>query len=89
METGPGNSILYSIFKMCLGVTCLILALEYGYAFCVYQAASFGIFYIGDIFTWLLAGLLLFTEGFYHYLQIIRKPKPELENKKLIEVYND
>lgn len=92
METVPGNSLLYPIFKMCLGVTCLILAIEYGYAFCVYHAASFGIFYIGDIVTWLLAGLLLFTEGLYHYLQIIRKTKPrpeKRENREYIEVYND
>lgn len=75
METGPSDRFFYPLFKMILGVVCLILALEYGYAFCVYQAASFGIMYIGDLVTWLLAGFILFTEGFFSYINILRKPK--------------
>lgn len=68
-----GNKYLYPLFKMMIGVICLILSAEYVYAFCVYQAASFGIMYIGDAITWLLAGGILFTEGLHRYLQILRE----------------
>ena len=75
MERPSSDSLFYPVFKMMLGVVCLILALEYGYAFSVYQAASFGIFYIGDLVSWLLAGFILFSEGLMHYLNIIRSIK--------------
>ena len=45
------NKFLYPLFKMIIGVICLILAAEYLYAYCVYQAASFGIMYIGNSLT--------------------------------------
>jgi hypothetical protein len=66
-----GNKYLYPLFKMMIGVICLILSAEYVYAFCVYQAASFGIMYIGDAITWLLAGGILFTEGLQGYLRAL------------------
>ena len=69
---------LYPLFKMVIGVICLILAAEYLYAYCVYQAASFGIMYIGDALTWLLAGGILFTEGLQKYLLFLREEKTEL-----------
>ncbi len=65
------NKYLYPLFKMMLGVICLILSAEYLYAFCVYQAASFGIMYIGDSITWLSAGGILFTEGLQGYLRAL------------------
>ncbi len=67
------NRYLYPLFKMILGVICLILSIEYAYAFCVYQAASFGIMYIGDALTWFFSGGILFTEGLHSYLQEIRE----------------
>ena len=68
---------LYPLFKMILGVICLILSIEYTYAYCVYQAASFGIMYIGDAFTWFFAGGILFTEGLQRYLQALREEVEE------------
>lgn len=68
---------LYPLFKMVLGVICLILSLEYVYAYCVYQAASFGIMYIGDAITWFFSGGILFTEGLRSYLQEIREEQRE------------
>ena len=81
MVRPTSDSMFYPVFKMMLGVVCLILGLEYGYAFCVYQAASFRIFYIGDLVTWLLAGFILFSEGLYHYLNIIRNLKISLKQE--------
>ena len=72
------NRYLYPLFKMILGVICLILSIEYAYAFCVYQAASFGIMYIGDALTWFFAGGILFTEGLRGYLQEIQEEYGEL-----------
>ena len=92
METSTGNSFFYPVFKMIIGVLCLVLAIEYGYSYCVYQAASFGIIYIGDMVTWLLAGFILFTEGLYAYLQLLRSPRFKLERdeeKEYIELYSD
>ena len=92
METGSGNSFFYPVFKMILGVLCLVLGIEYGYSYCVYEAASFGIIYIGDMVTWLLAGFILFTEGLYIYLQLLREPKYKNSGpreKEPITVYAD
>ena len=72
------NRFLYPLFKMIIGVICLILAAEYPYAYCVYQATSFGIMYIGDALTWLLAGGILFTEGLQKYLLVLREEKTQL-----------
>ena len=47
------NKYIYPLFKMIIGSVCIILSAEYLYAFCVYQAASFGIINIGDTVTWL------------------------------------
>jgi len=63
--------LLYSIFKLLLGVVCLILGGEYAWSYVVYTAASFGILYIADSTVWLLAGLILFTEGLRSYLKIL------------------
>jgi hypothetical protein len=71
------NRYLYPLFKMVLGLICLILSLEYVYSYCVYQAASFGIMYIGDAITWFFAGGILFTEGLRSYLQEIREEHGE------------
>ena len=72
------NRYLYPLFKMIIGVICLILAAEYLYAYCVYQAASFGIMYIGDALTLLLAGGILFTDGLQKYLLFLREEKTRL-----------
>ena len=71
------NRVLYPLFKILIGVICLILSVEYAYAYCVYQAASFGIMYIGDTLTWFFAGGILFTEGLQGYLQVIREEQKE------------
>ena len=63
--------LLYSIFKLLLGVVCLILGGEYAWSYVVYSAASFGILYIADSTVWFLAGLILFTEGLRSYLRIL------------------
>jgi hypothetical protein len=54
---------LYQMFKMAVGIICLVLSCEYLYTYCVYEAASFGILYIGDTLAWFLTELILFTEG--------------------------
>ena len=72
------NRYWYPLFKMIIGVICLILSAEYLYAYCVYQAASFGIMYIGDALTWLLAGGILFTEGLQKYLLFLREDKTQI-----------
>ena len=63
--------ILYPMFKMAVGIICLVLSCEYLYTYCVYEAASFGIVYIGDTLAWFLAGFILFTEGLQAYLRIL------------------
>lgn len=63
------KGFLYSMFKMIIGVMCIILACEYAYSYCVYQAASFGILYFGDTLAWFVAGFILFTEGLEGYLR--------------------
>lgn len=63
--------LLYSIFKLLLGVVCLILGGEYAWSYVVYSAASFGILYIADSMIWFLAGFILFTEGLRSYLRIL------------------
>ncbi|TRO53675.1 hypothetical protein E2P71_05890 [Candidatus Bathyarchaeota archaeon] len=65
------NKYIYPLFKRIIGAVCIILSAEYLYAFCVYQAASFGIIYIGDTVTWLSDGRILFTEGLQGYLQAL------------------
>ena len=90
MATNTGDSFFYPVFKMIIGVLCLVLAIEYGYSYCVYQAASFGIIYIGDMVTWLLAGFILFTEGLYAYLQLLRNARFQFESdKEYVELYSD
>ncbi len=71
-----GRDVIYPLFKILVGVICLILAVEYAYAYCVYQAASFGIMYIGDTLTWFFAGGILFTEGLQDYLRVLKKEDP-------------
>ena len=63
--------LLYSIFKLLLGVVCIILGGEYAWSYVVYSAASFGILYIADSTVWFLAGLILFTEGLRGYLRLL------------------
>ena len=69
METD--DRVLYPMFKMVIGIICLVLSCEYLYTYCVYQVASFGIIYIGDTLVWFLAGFILFTEGLQMYLRIL------------------
>ena len=69
METE--SSLLYPMIKMAIGIICLVLSCEYLYTYCVYEAASFGIIYIGDTLAWFLAGFILFTEGLQAYLRIL------------------
>ncbi len=42
------DHVLYPLFKMVIGIICLVLSCEYLYTYCVYGAVSFGIIYIGD-----------------------------------------
>ena len=69
METD--GRILYPMLKMAIGIICLVLSCEYLYTYCVYEATSFGIIYIGDTIVWFLAGFILFTEGLQVYLRIL------------------
>lgn len=69
------KNYFYSMTKLVLGIICLVLAAEYAYAYCVYQAASFGILYVGDTLAWFLAGFVLFTEGLQGYLQALTARK--------------
>lgn len=75
------NNVLYPMLKMIIGVMCIILACEYAYSYCVYQAASFGILYIGDMLAWFAAGFILFTEGLQGYLRrlVVQATKVPLE----------
>jgi hypothetical protein len=75
-----GARLLYSIIKIILGIVCLVLAAEYGWTYIVYEAASYRILYVADLTTWLLAGLILFSEGMQSYIRAIvevsrRRPK--------------
>lgn len=82
--------LLYQIIKMTLGVVCLVLAAEYGWTYLVYEAASYRILYIADLTTWLLAGLILFSEGLQGYIRAIeegsrrraRRARPEAERAR-------
>ena len=65
----PDDRVLYPLFKMVIGIICLVLSCEYLYTYCVYEAASFGIIYIGETLVWFLAGFILFTEGLQGYLR--------------------
>jgi hypothetical protein len=75
------KGFLYPMFKMIIGVMCIILCCEYAYSYCVYNAASFGILYLGDTLAWFLAGFILFTEGLQGYLRhlVAQVPKAPLE----------
>lgn len=70
---GNGSSLFYPVFKIILGTVCIILGAEYAWAYCVLKAASFGILYVADTFTWLSAGTILFTEGLHSYLVILKR----------------
>ena len=73
------ENYFYFMTKLVLGIICLVLAAEYAYTYCVYQAASFGILYVGDTLTCFLAGFVLFTEGLQGYLRALmvrRVPGP-------------
>ena len=65
--------LLYHLFKMVIGVVCLILSAEYGWAYAVYSEASFRILYVADLATWLFAGMILFLEGAEAYVRILRE----------------
>lgn len=79
--------IFYPLIKMLLGVVCLILGAEYAYAYCVYEAATFGVLYIADLTTWLLAGLILFTEGLQGYLTVLREtPRRDEEDTPVVKL---
>ena len=40
--------ILCPMFKMAVGIICLVLSYEYLYTYCVHEVALFGILIIGD-----------------------------------------
>jgi hypothetical protein len=48
MIHGTDGRILCPMFKMAVGIICLVLSCEYLYTYCVYEMASFGILIIGD-----------------------------------------
>ena len=70
----PDDRVLYPLFKMVIGIICLVLSCEYLYTYCVYRAVSFGIIHIGDTLAWFPADLILFTEGLQAYLRIRARP---------------
>ncbi len=76
-----GGTPLYSLFKMMLDVICSILAFEYWLTYRRYTSLATGHMYLGDLVMWLLAGLILFTEGLNHYLVYLglnqRRKAPE------------
>jgi len=82
-----GVRLPYSIIKIILGVVSLILAAEYGWTYIIYESASYRILHIADLTTWLLAGLILFSEGMRGYIRVIiegsrrkaRRVRPEAE----------
>ncbi len=78
-QMGNGASLLYPVLKIILGTVCIILGAEYAWAYCVLKAASFGILYVADTFTWLCAGTILFTEGLYSYLMILKETARKAE----------
>lgn len=69
------SELLYPIFKLIVGVMCLVLGVEYGWAYIVLNEASFGILYIGDMLTWLMAGAILFFEGLYSISEVFKSIK--------------
>ena len=72
-----GSSFFYPVFKIILGVVCVILGVEYAWAYVVLKAASFGILYVADAFTWLCAGTILFTEGLHTYIVTLKRSARE------------
>ena len=84
MESGV--RLLYSIIKIFLGIVCLVLAAEYGWTYIVYEAASYRILYIADLTTWLLAGLILFSEGMQSYIRVIVEVSRRRPRRARLEV---
>lgn len=80
------ENYFYSMTKLVLGIICLVLAAEYAYSYCVYQAASFGILYVGDTLAWFLAGFVLFTEGLQGYLRALTQRRAQDPLKALQRV---
>lgn len=74
---GNGSNLFYPVFKIILGTVCIILGVEYAWAYCVLKAATFGILYVADSFTWLCAGTILFTEGLHSYLVELKRAMRE------------
>lgn len=58
------SGFFYPVFKMCLGVLCLVLCAEYLWAYFTYN----NVWYIGDVVTWLLSGAVLLFEGWGGYM---------------------
>lgn len=71
--TRDGPNLFYHVFKITLGAACVILGVEYAWAYCTYSASSFGILYVADTLTWFLAGGILLTEGLFAYVRAIRR----------------
>ena len=65
--------VVYPLIKMLVGAMCLLLSAEYLHSYVTYYSTSFGILYIGDCLTWLLAGGILFSEGAMGYLYALRR----------------
>jgi hypothetical protein len=64
-------ALLYPLFKMALGIVCGVLAFEY-YAYYRGQApGSVKALYLGDLTVWLLAALVLMSEGLREYVALV------------------
>ncbi|MFH2111186.1 MAG: hypothetical protein ABIJ47_08015 [Candidatus Bathyarchaeota archaeon] len=63
--------LLYPLFKMVLGIVCGVLAVEY-YAYYRGQApGAVKVLYLGDLTVWLLAALVLISEGLREYVALV------------------
>ena len=64
------SRLFYPVFKVALGVTCLILGAEYSYYYIVYNKMLSHL-YVADALTWFATGLLLAAEGIYAIDEIL------------------
>ena len=75
--------------KLTLGVVCIILGIEYAWVVHAYRGASYEILYVADTFTWLFAGLILFTEGLFSYLSVLKGLEISLRVEKTAKTSRD
>jgi len=62
--TNGKSRMFYPVFKVMLGVVCLILGIEYSYYYIVFNQ-FLNHLYVADALTWFLAGGILLFEGIY------------------------